>query len=249
MNPSHSAEEPDSSHASPFPIAPTDGAYTYTVIRNEDGPAAERDALIAVRKTLETVYGSAPKPETNYTTENLSEEEISARIELLIGRTGRPESDTVYDTLGENDYTIRTVGNKLVILGKNESLTMFAVDAFKRVIKDAPQTIKEDYNMTKSYIAGSYAGSYDFAALGYTKLTDVRFEVRRGVDVDEILYLTSDTHNYTYGYYSNNAWVDEDIIIAARSDTDDPPSYRNTELVAVDIYNEEVWQLEIYPRG
>ena len=133
-----------------FPIAPTDGAYAYTVLRNEDGSQTERDALVAVRAALEATYGSSPMPETNYSTEDLSDEQIAARTEILVGKTGRPESEQVYAALGETEYTVRVVGNKLVILGKTDDLTAFAVTAFEKLIKSAPATIAGDYQSTLS---------------------------------------------------------------------------------------------------
>ena len=155
-------EETDMTQTFTFPIAPQDGAYSYAVIRNENSSQAEREAMIAIRRALESVYGSSPMPETQYATEDLSDEEITARVELLIGRTGRPESEAVYAELGENDYTIRTVGNKLVVLGKNDSLTTFAVAAFEKMIQSKPATLAADYNYTDSYVAGSYAGKLKY---------------------------------------------------------------------------------------
>ena len=232
-----------------FPIAPTDGNFTYTVMRSEYSSDAERTALIAIRTALENVYGKAPKPETEYSTEHLSAQEITELHEILIGQTGRPESDQVYAELGENDYTVRVVGHKLVILGKSDSLTTFAVNAFKKLIQSAPQTLDANYNHTDSYLAGSYTDSIRFDELGYTQLTDVRFDMRDGEDVESILYLTSDTHHYTYGYYSNNAWSNGDVIIVARSASEDPTKFGAAELVAVDIYREKAWSLGITARG
>ena len=219
------------------------------MIRKEECPDAEREAMQAIRKVLETAYGKSPMPETQYATADLSEEQIAQRIELLIGRTGRSESEQVYAELGENDYTIRVVGSKLVILGKNDSLTTFAVNAFEKLIQNKPATLAADYSYTASYIAGSYEGKLNFDELGYTQLTDVQFEYRQGEDVDEILYLTSDTHHYTYGYYSNESWSSGDVIIVARSASEDPTKFGAAELVAVDVYREKAWSLGITARG
>ena len=242
-------EETDMTQTFTFPIAPQDGAYSYAVIRNENSSQAEREAMIAIRRALESVYGSSPMPETQYATEDLSDEEITARVELLIGRTGRPESEAVYAELGENDYTIRTVGNKLVVLGKNDSLTTFAVAAFEKMIQSKPATLAADYNYTDSYVAGSYAGKLKYDELGYSEVTDIRFEYREGEDGAQILYLTSDTHHYTYGYYSNQSWANGDVIIVARSASEDPTKFGAAELVAVDIFREKGWSLGITARG
>lgn len=241
-------EDPDMDHSSTaFPLSPDNGTFSYTIVRNEKSSTAERDALIAIRKAMTATYGAAPVPETNDATMDLSEDEIAARLELLVGRTGRAESEAVYAALGEDEYTVRVVGNKLIVLGKTDDLTSFAVDALIQTLNSAPATLAADYNKTATYVAGSYSGKYDFAALGYTKLTDVRFEYREGENDAEIVYLTSDTYHYTYGYYSNNSWANGNVVIAARSDTDDPPTFSNTELVAVDINREEAWLLDVKP--
>ncbi|MBQ7337477.1 MAG: hypothetical protein IJW40_03375 [Clostridia bacterium] len=232
-----------------FPIAPVDGTFSYAVMRREDSSSAERDALIAIRNALKDVYGASPKPETEYDTEELTDEQIAARFEILVGQTGRPESDEVYASLGDNEYTVCVKGHKLVVLGKNDTLTAFAVKAFERMIKQAPQNIVGDYAYLKSYIPGAYDGSYDFEDLGYEKVTDVRFEVRNGENNADIFYITSDNYHYTYGYYSNNSWVDGDILIAARSARDDAVNFGPAELVALDIYNEEAWLLPITAKG
>ena len=247
--PAPDVEDDTQKEAFTFPIAPREGSYSYPIVRKEESSAAERDALLAIRRAMETAYGKGPMPETQYTTADLSEEEIAARVELLVGRTGRPESETVYAALGENEYTIRTVGNKLVVLGKTDALTTFAVKAFENMIKTKPQTLKEGYNMTDSYIAGTFSGKFDFDGLGYERVPDVYFETRKGEDVDSILYLTSQTHHYTYGYYSNNAWATGDVIILARSARENPVDFGAAELIAVDVTKEKAWSLGITARG
>ena len=238
-------EDTTATQALAFPIAPVDGAYSYTIIRKEEGPAAEREALLAIRRAMETVYGKGPMPETQYATADLTEEQIAQRVEILVGNTGRPESEAVYAALGENEYTIRTVGNKLVVLGKNDALTTFAVHAFESMIQSKPQTLKEGYNMTDSYIAGEFSGTFKFDDLGYERIDDIHFETREGVDGAEILYLTSLTHHHTYGYYSNNAWATGDVIILARSARENPVDFGAAALIAVDVYREKAWDLGV----
>ena len=50
--------------------------------------------------------------------------------EILVGRTNREESGSVFTSLLSNDYAIKIVGEKLVILGGDENSTVEAVNQF-----------------------------------------------------------------------------------------------------------------------
>lgn len=58
------------------------------------------------------------------------EETVLTAPEILIGLTNRAESQQVYDTLGENSYTVTRLGNKIVILGKDANCTALAMQDF-----------------------------------------------------------------------------------------------------------------------
>ncbi len=54
--------------------------------------------------------------------------------EVLIGQTNRPETAEVLASLPENSYTVRIVGNKLVIVGTDNNMTALALFAFEQNI-------------------------------------------------------------------------------------------------------------------
>ena len=60
----------------------------------------------------------------------VTEDGASDEAEILIGETGRPETEEVKKTLPENGYAVRAVGNKIVIVGTSDALTIEAAEAF-----------------------------------------------------------------------------------------------------------------------
>ncbi len=75
---------------------------------------------------------------------------------LLIGDTPCPETQQVKATLPANSYTITAVNNKIVILGSDDSLTAYAIDAFcdlvltSGMIVDGRIRIPTDYTYTQT---------------------------------------------------------------------------------------------------
>ena len=62
----------------------------------------------------------------------VAEDGASEEAEILIGETGRPETEEVKKTLPEVGYAVRAVGNKIVIVGTSDALTIEAAEAFTK---------------------------------------------------------------------------------------------------------------------
>ena len=109
------------------------GGETYNIIRGSYANEAVLDAVKGLRKTLTTQFGDVWQGIiTEDWEQGVGKDDIvdNDNAEILIGLTNRRESHTVYDTLGENEYTVRTVGKKLVIIGSDDYATVQAVAAF-----------------------------------------------------------------------------------------------------------------------
>ena len=142
-------DEPDTGRA----FALSDPS-AYTVVVNEYAKDEETRAARAVRNAIEAAHGVKPKISSDWLTGSPSEQEVSARVEVLIGRVDRPESKQALEELGGVGYTIRVIGNKLVILGVTEQLTLEAAEYFASTILAAhPDTLPGDYAYTESYAA------------------------------------------------------------------------------------------------
>ncbi|MBQ4573918.1 MAG: hypothetical protein IJA85_01850 [Clostridia bacterium] len=85
-------------------------------------------------------------------------------------------------------------------------------------------------------------GELDFASLGCKIDTNAKIEddSRNGTD---FIYVTSEKYHYSFGYYSNNPWVNSDVIIMSRGK--EAKDFHNCELVAVDMKNRAVYELGI----
>ena len=133
----------------------------YSVVRGDEN-AEQRviDAASNLRLRLIDFYGAE---EWNITTDwelNPDEAAIAARYEILVGQTNRPESAEVLATLGADQYAIRAINNKLVIIGVDDKRTIMAVNAFidTYLCEDAPAVPKSlDVLTTAVYTTQSTA--------------------------------------------------------------------------------------------
>ena len=126
--------EPDEPQTPTEPLVLVDtttGEGIYAVVRPEISERRLIDQAASLRTKLLNYFGAEKWEILTDWEKDPDPAEIATRYEILVGKTSRPESDLVYDALEEGEYTIRVVGNKLVVLGKTDELTAFAVDAFK----------------------------------------------------------------------------------------------------------------------
>ncbi len=126
----------------------------YTVVVNEYAKDEETRAARAVRNAIEATHGAKPKISSDWLTGSPSEQEIAARVEVLVGRVDRPECKQALEELGGVGYTVRVIGNKLIILGVTEQLTLEAAEYFASVVLPAcPDALPGNYIYTESYAA------------------------------------------------------------------------------------------------
>lgn len=98
----------------------------YTIIRSSTGLTNELlSAVIQLRNDIERLTGGSIGMEVDGQSDPSDE-----ACEILIGNTNRPQSAEVLATVDGNGYTIRRVGNKIVIVGTNDAITADAVEYF-----------------------------------------------------------------------------------------------------------------------
>ena len=107
-----------------------DGSFRYTVIRPDRNDVNINKAAAQLRLTIQEMLNTNVAISDDYIDRGVTEEEIAARYEILIGRTNRPESKQVLETLEEYTYKITVVGNKIVLLGDSEKSILLAVQTF-----------------------------------------------------------------------------------------------------------------------
>ena len=109
------------------------GDTVYNIIRSAYESEIVLGGIKELRQTLSKLYGDSWQGLiTEDWEQGVGKNDIidNDNAEILIGLTNRRESHTVYDTLGNEEYAIRVVGKKLVIVGNDEYSTVQAIDAF-----------------------------------------------------------------------------------------------------------------------
>ncbi len=97
-----------------------DGVTSYVVVRPDQCDSALKTSASLLQRALKTISGAASiSIKTDY--------EDAAPYEILVGATNRPESAEVATRLGEDDYRIEIVGEKLVIAGRDDNAAAYGV--------------------------------------------------------------------------------------------------------------------------
>ena len=107
------------------------GELLYTLVRPEKCSTTLFSAIKSIKSTIEEKLGISVKDTDDWVQgKPVAGEYISEGAEILVGETNRRESREVYLTLSVGEYAIRAVGNKIVIIGYNDSLTVVATERF-----------------------------------------------------------------------------------------------------------------------
>ena len=113
-------------------LASKDGC-DYVVMRSEYGDESLTQASVDLKNALVEKFGknAAPALKTDWDKNVARGDHIETdTYEILIGDTNRVESETVLKELSENQYAIKWVNKKLVIVGSDDYATKAAVNAF-----------------------------------------------------------------------------------------------------------------------
>ncbi len=146
-----------------FPLKWTDEADAYTIVRADVAPRTVDSAMKAVRTAIKEAYGVSPKVQNDLdSAAGLSAEELTAKREILIGLTNRPETEQVQATLSESEFAVRVVGNKLVILGYTDALTVRAAEWFINNVVGKQEILPGDYVYQATYtVPGGKVAEWD----------------------------------------------------------------------------------------
>jgi len=102
----------------------------YVLVRSSTASTAVKTACSNLYDKIKSVYElNSFKLTTDWYNSSTAVEDLY-EYEILVGNTNRPETKSVYDILGVNDYMIKVVGTKLVICGGSEDATNEAIEYF-----------------------------------------------------------------------------------------------------------------------
>ena len=129
----------------PFSVADENGEPIYTLVRPDYCDDTLTASFVSLRKALETYTGKDQTMKTDFLGRGEEVTDFDGIPEILVGMTNRKETAAVLNDLPENGYEIRKIGNKIVILGKDETCTMIAVGRFIKALMPEEGTVKTVY--------------------------------------------------------------------------------------------------------
>lgn len=107
-------------------------ATEYVIVR--DDSSATQDANVQGTIKIHNAVNEALHVDIPLTTDwvnvNRGEEIPTDTKEILVGKTNRPESTAVLDNLGNNEYIIQVVGDRIVINATSDEALALAIDVF-----------------------------------------------------------------------------------------------------------------------
>jgi len=117
------------------------GVTNYTITVSKDASDIERNYANQIRTEIASKTGVGPKiiTDTRYKEE---------AYEIVIGNARYAESQELNHNLDANEYSIRIVGNKIIISGVAEATLESAVKMFGDLLKD--DSAKEEKNQSKN---------------------------------------------------------------------------------------------------
>ncbi len=174
------------------------GEALFKIVRAEECNQYMLEQAQSLRSSIEAYTGVAPALDTDWVKKGA--EPDSSTYEILVGDVNRTETAQVKAELGVNQYTVRAVGNKIVLLGSSATGTGKAVAEFAKLISESvgqkvdgkadltilASTSRGDVENDKwrtdipAFTGGTYAGTLDansqtYEAL-YTETTLAAFE-------------------------------------------------------------------------
>lgn len=112
------------------------------IIRPEDAESYEITAASTLNESIRSIFGSAwlSMLKDDFVKGNKGEAVETDDLEILVGYTNRKESRDTYDSLAEDEYVVKRVNNKIVIIGKNQYATNVAAAEFIKMYIEGKAT-------------------------------------------------------------------------------------------------------------
>lgn len=152
------------------------GDTAYQMIRPTKASKDIVDKFTKIRETIKNKYGVSLTLNDDWINPNIPLPEY----EILFGNVDRDETRAVKADLARNEYAVRVVGKKIVIVGNNDDLTLLAGEYFIEhcLLATAPQ-IPSDLNFMGK-------GEYD--------VDDITIN---GISIDQFTVVTSTAASYS----------------------------------------------------
>jgi hypothetical protein len=146
--------EPESTSVS---LLDEKGEAVYKIIRPDQGSDSEVDTGKNLKKALKELTGADFSISSDFLMPNQSIEDVNNEYEILIGATNRPESIAAREGLTTNEYVIRVIGAKIVIVGSSDLMTARAAEKFISILgAENNFTLSKDTDIKEEIERGQY---------------------------------------------------------------------------------------------
>lgn len=151
----------------------TSGVSIFRVVCSQDSYPPE---IVSAAEQIRSVMAQALDTEVSVVDDydSVTAPDLVLPYEILVGETARKESQEILSTLGPDEWVVRMVGHKIVILGETNRATLAAVDHFLRDVLGYTGTtvpvnrelkIDPDYNVSGRYEAVMLANGVEDGVL------------------------------------------------------------------------------------
>ncbi len=163
------------------------GVCEYTVLRPDICSEPVTMGAVSIRDALESITGGTIGIANDFVDRGAAVP--TDTLEILVGLTNRQESIDAHAALKENEFCIKMVGKRLVIVGYDNERTVKAIEAFLTLLPtltDAQSktvSLKSDFALMDSYAPKVWLDQFDKTSLSYYADANLKY------DEDELLGL------------------------------------------------------------
>jgi len=135
-----------------YAMTPFSNWQEYTITYEDGAAEVVSSAFVQFNLKLNEKYGFTPRAESDFLIPGETAPE--GTLEILVGKTNRPESIQAYENLKANDYFIGMINNRLVITGGSDKATAEALNYFIMFLMEADCLYypTEGYTYTADYV-------------------------------------------------------------------------------------------------
>ncbi len=185
----HSTETSDDAPQVPTYALVSDGSTEYSIVTS----ALASDEIVNAANALKRVFKNKTDTDIEVKTDRYNTANpnyVFPKYEILIGDTNRPESEQCSEGLAYDDYVIKIINGKIVVLGGSDSATVAGVEKLKEYITGKNIDICDgqidvyydhEYDVKKLSIAGHDISEFSIKMESKSKCADIADDIIKTV--------------------------------------------------------------------
>lgn len=138
-----------------------DGEPLFNLIRSSYCSEAITSAATAVYRRIREITGTTPKYAEDLTPGLNTDNDD---FEILIGATSRKESQEKLAELSARDWYVGPSGNKILVIGGDDSSTLKAISRFAAIIEENAELIGEGGDLVLGELGTEFLYRYEYSA-------------------------------------------------------------------------------------